>query len=525
MDTTSLVAALPRFLTFSIFLLVCGFYLIPQHCGTNPQYIISSVSITEGLPEPNIKDLNTTNSTFDTTVQEFWKNVTTALIDAQPQCDPIRAKNGTPPNFQKSFKPLDAETPSQTPRDFTIEDETALSQAHRLMRTSAQRLGPKLPFSKGKMGLVATVNAENTASLLISLRILRRTGCDLPFEIFIDNLSSYKRNLCETVLPSLNARCVVLPTIYDVAEKLEQPNLSLQRTLAILFSSFHHVLFLDSASFPVRDPTVLFSTHPYSTYGLTTWPGRFPVTASERFYDIARISKEVSSSRRSTASGQMMLDKDKHRESLLMMVYYNYYGRDYFYPLLSSGSRGAEGMETVIPAAMAVGLPWYQVQTRAQAVGRTEDGRFRASGMAQADPAADFEEKTHPTTKSGVSENQNQNVPHPTRFRRTKSLHRPNAIRKTSQPIFMHHALQSLDPAKILTDTDSTAQTRSGQPTRMWGSRAEMQEVFGYDFEARVWSVMAVEGCREDRESEMCERIRAYVESVFGWRDGVDPPW
>ncbi|KAK7679537.1 Golgi alpha-1,2- mannosyltransferase [Cerrena zonata] len=43
-------------------------------------------------------------------------------------------------------------------------------------------------------------------------------------------------------------------------------------------------------------------------------------------------------------------------------MYYNYYGPDYYYPLLSQGAAGEGDKETFIAAAHKLKLPYYQVK-------------------------------------------------------------------------------------------------------------------------------------------------------------------
>lgn len=57
----------------------------------------------------------------------------------------------------------------------------------------------------------------------------------------------------------------------------------------------------------------------------------------------------------------MMIDKEKHFRSLVLAMYYNYYGPNYYYPLLSQGAAGEGDKETFIAAAHKFGLPYYQV--------------------------------------------------------------------------------------------------------------------------------------------------------------------
>ena len=65
-------------------------------------------------------------------------------------------------------------------------------------------------FPKKSRGIVTSADGGLMPILLVSMRLLRRTGCTLPVEVFIANIGGYEPKLCEKVLPSLNAKCVML---------------------------------------------------------------------------------------------------------------------------------------------------------------------------------------------------------------------------------------------------------------------------------------------------------------------------
>ena len=393
------------------------------------------------------------------------------------------------------------------------------------MRRAVQHLAPGLPFSKFTTGIVTTANSNYMPVLLVSLRMLRRTGCNLPVEVFIDDWTQYSTTTCDIVLPSLNARCIVLSAILSKNTHIQKPDHYQYKILSILFSTFQNVLFLDSDAFPAYDPTVLFSTPPYTTHGLVTWPDFFALTVSQHFYHIAAIPEQAASSRLSTESGQILLNKHIHRESLLMMVYYNYYGPDYYYPLLCQGSHGAGDKETFVQAAMAVGLPWYQVRTGPRALGRSWNGTFRGTGIAQADPGLDYEYL--PPFESHVHTEpqwQKGDLAHPDP-KVEKALNHTRHVPRPPRPVFLHQNMLKLDPAKVLADKNEITFEPDGTPHRMWGSKEDVVRLVGYDVERRLWDVIAEEGCRLDQGSELCEGLRAYIREVFGWMDSIDRPW
>ena len=485
-------SSIPRLLILPLFFFICGVFFLPrQYHGSAALYIpiITGNNLTEA------------SSTFDTPVRQFWYELASALVESQPQCEPLKL-DGQKEDHMADFVPLQPhkEHPERL-ANFTDKDETSLFRAHYAMRRSAQHLAPKVPFAKSTTGIVTTANAKYMPIFLVSLRMLRRTGCSLPVEVFIDDWSKYDPVVCDQVLPSLNARCVVLSNIYDTAPHAKKPNHYQYKIFAILFSSFQNVLFLDSDAFPAHDPTDLLSTAPYTTHGLVTWPDFWAQTISAHFYHIAAIPEVPSQSRLSTESGQLLINKDIHRESLLMMVYYNYYGPDYYYILLSQGSPGAGDKETFVQAALAVGLPYYQVRTPPGALGRFVNGSYIATGISQADPRRDLEYLI--PMRSHIHKDGNWKDADLIKSG-SKAPPRPTAL-------FLHQNNLKLDPAKVL--DDSRPFDLDGRPHGMWHDKDNKAN---YDIEERLWNVVVEEGCRESKTSETCRKLQEYFGKVYG---------
>ncbi|KAF3009513.1 hypothetical protein E8E13_004148 [Curvularia kusanoi] len=459
------------------------------------------------------RNLTEMKSTFSSGLEDFWRDLATALEDARPDCDPIKVQDGHPTNEETSFDPQNiSKLPPSRLVNFTDDQERILFKSHYRMRTASKHLARNLLFSKGERGIVTTANAKYIPIFLVSLRMLRRTGCDLPVEVFIDDWSKYDPVICESVLPSMNAACVVLSEIYDTASNARKPTSYQFKLFAMLFSSFQHVLFLDSDAFPAHDPTDLFTTAPYTTHGLVLWPDLFGLTISEHYYHIAGIPYESPSARLSSESGILLLDKEKHRESFMMMMYYNYYGPDYYYPLLCQGSHGAGDKETFVQAAMAVGAPWYQVKSGVAGLGFFDNKDYRLSGMSQMDPRTDY--LYVPPTKNHI---------HPADLWDAKDVTPDEKVPTKPKPLFVHQNMHKLDPARILSLEGSTAKTKDGKHTRMWGTLKTNVESFGYDIERRVWEAIVEEGCRLSDNADVCSDLKNHFVEVFGALESTDP--
>ncbi|KAF2750803.1 glycosyltransferase family 71 protein [Sporormia fimetaria CBS 119925] len=396
-------------------------------------------------------------------------------------------------------------------KDFTAADESALAWSHYSMRLSAQRLGSMLPFEDGATGIVTTAGGKYLPVVIVSIRMLRRTGSRLPVEIFLDSPAEYDATICEEVLPSLDAGCRIISEMYEAAPNATAPSQYQFKIFSILFSSFQHVLFLDADAYPAHDPAPLFTKAPYTTHGLITWPDFWGSTASEHFYHIAGLPPVAPYTRYASESGQLMLDKEKHRESLLMMVYYNYYGPDYFFHLLSQGGPGSGDKDTFLPAAMVMDAPFYQVRTSLHVIGRfgtKKEGEISVAAMGQVDPVADFQYK--PPHKSHIHEAGAWSESF-----KSRPLGNSDVPEKPKS-FFVHTSMFKINPLKVL-DPKGMAITSDGKHVRMYSSRDDAKDMvkeFGYDLEKRLWEVIGEEACRMDAEA--CKKVAEHLEIVFG---------
>jgi len=214
---------------------------------------------------------------------------------------------------------------------------------------------------KGTRGIVTTAGGDYFSVALVSLRMMRRRGTNLPVEIFISRRAEYEAYTCEIVLPTLNARCIVLEDILQSAHVNQgsKPIVDISsyqyKVFAILFSSFSEVLFLDADNFPLIDIAPLFTTFPpFKRLGMVVWPDLWITSISPVFNLVSSTIPIPRNVRASTEAGQIIFNKNKHFLTILMAVYYNYYGPDWYYGLLCQSGIGWGDKETFVAAALAV---------------------------------------------------------------------------------------------------------------------------------------------------------------------------
>ncbi|KAI8939846.1 hypothetical protein NX059_003583 [Plenodomus lindquistii] len=441
---------------------------------------------------------------FAAEILPFWKELAKSLEDARPTCARISIPEEPMSAEDREWEPLKKKTRPER-LHLTLQVETSLMEAHYRMKVAAKRLGPTLPVGRGR-GIVTTANVDQFPVLLVSLRMLRKTKCTLPVQVFVGDVDEYEQvqSLCEGVLQTLGATCHVVSDLYSRAAAVT-PSRYQFKIFAIFLSTFQHVLFLDTDSMAAQDPTMLFNSSPYTTHGLVTWPDFYSNTASASFYNIAGIP--VPPITRGSESGQLLLNKDLHRESLLMMIYYNYFGPDYYYALQAQGGPGQGDKETFVAAALAVNAPVYAVKTPVRALGFHRASQFIFAGAAQADPIQDAR----------------YDAPAPSRLLPNYQWSKNDKIGaetpEASKPrAFFVHTVSDhskINPNKVLR-TGGKAWEADGKQHRIWGEEKSLLEVFGYDVEKRMWECVGIEACRLD--AELCRDVKSYFEAVFGTR-------
>lgn len=298
--------------------------------------------------------------------------------------DPIEAVKGAkvdrwPADHDAELMDILKTTPKQT---------LNMMESHRgYVKAVEEKLPRYIPKKKHSQGIVTVGGGSYFPALMVSLRLLRRTGTALPVDVFLPE-EEYEAEMCEKVLPALNANC---RTFSELGGRISHYQ---YKVFAIILSSFDEVLWLDADNFALHDAASLFTSTPFQETGMVAWPDIWQTSISPAYYLIAQREPTPVSARASTESGQLLVSKTRHWKTLLLAAYYNYYGPEYFYPLLCQGGAGCGDKETFLPAAEAMGLPFYAVEAPPQPLGHykhekhPERGIFRFS-LIQGDPSDD----------------------------------------------------------------------------------------------------------------------------------------
>ncbi len=347
---------------------------------------------------------------------------------------------------------------------------------------------------------------------LMSVKSLRNIGSELPVEVMIPNQADYEADLCENVLPSLNAKCLYLPEILgnETYSMLKFGGYQ-YKSLALLVSSFKNVLLLDADNLAAYVPDVIFRSEPFKSKGMIVWPDFWKRSTSPDFYNITGI--EVSSDERvlpgftendkkylplhhmkgslldpTSESGQFILNKETHLHDMFLALYYNSYGPKYYYPLLSQGVVGEGDKETFLAASVALQNTYFQVRRSVHAVGRfKKDGHFVGVAMGQFDPIQDH----------------------------LNSIAKTEDEKKGPRMLFVHSNFPKLHPVQL---REQGKLFEGEERVRMFGP---MKGLVGYDFELFQFRNMEHLLCdlrieldtfKKENRTTMCEEIHQHVD-------------
>lgn len=353
----------------------------------------------------------------------------------------------------------------------TDEDVSKVKIAHENYLYSILIHPPLLVYRPKTRGIVSTAGGFYLPILVISLRMLRRTGCTLPMEVFLASYAEYEPYICEHALPALNARCIILADILSHVPSSVSISRYQLKAFAMLFSTFESLLFLDADSFPVQNPTRLFASEPFLSHGLVVWPD-FWVSSTAPFYHlISSTAIPPTTLRASSEAGEILLSKKTHPLTLLLAAYYNYYGPALYYPLLSQGGPGEGDKETFLAAALATHTLAYAVSEPVLAIGHTQDGAFAGSAMVQHDPEEDYR-----LTQSGLWRTRNASAAAP------------------PKPFFLHVNHPKFDPAQVFDDRE-LLEFANGTARRTWTDGEETMDAFGGDVEKWFWEEIKGVSC------------------------------
>ncbi|KAN0071378.1 Mannosyltransferase putative domain containing protein [Elaphomyces granulatus] len=384
----------------------------------------------------------------------------------------------------------------------TDEDLSQTQQAHADFVANITADHPSLYYYPGTRGVVITAGPDQLPLVVINLRMLRRTGSTSPVEVFLSSPNDYEPFICEIVLPALNAQCLILSDI--LGGDVERFFLIQFKFLAVLFSTFEEILFLDADVFAIQNPDPLFDSEPFKSHGYVVWPDFWASTASPYIYNITSQPVPPRALHPTVEAGEMLISRKTHQMSLFLVAYYNFYGYSHYFGLFTQNGAGQGDKETWHTAAAVMKQPFYQVHDPIQAIGRPLEGSDNRNAMVQYDPRT-------------VSY-----------LRTVSDEHDHNAQTPKARPMFIHANEPEFNPRYLVGGDDDLRRGRTwheGQRSRIWPLDVPLMETLGDDIEKQLWEEVMWAACELEGKftswmaysdtKSMCERVLDVWNDIF----------
>jgi hypothetical protein len=202
------------------------------------------------------------------------------------------------------------------------------NQHYRRLWQDALLLRPDYPAERFKgRGLVFSVGgARLFINLWVNLCLLRRTlHCTLPIEVWHFG----EHELTPRMRFLLEPFDVKIVDGEEFARDLPRGNgrgFAL-KTLAVIHSGFQEIVFLDTDSYPIRDPSFLFDEWPYRWAGACFWPDVWETNPKSAIWSILNLpfAEEME-----WDSGQMLIDKSRAWRALTLVQHLTHHFPFYY---------------------------------------------------------------------------------------------------------------------------------------------------------------------------------------------------
>ena len=239
----------------------------------------------------------------------------------------------------------------------------------RRFAAAAPRAPPPALFA-GRGVVIVSGGLKYAVPAWVALSALRRAGCALPAELWFPAAEVPDAAFADA-LRHLGAGVRNADDVYPGGSAAAFRAGFALKAVAVLFSRFEEVLFIDADNVALRDPTDLFDWQPYRAAGMLLWPDFWPRSAAPDAFAIAPealAAYDGVAANRSVESGQLLLHKGTAWGAATMAWFINMQGALYYRLLCSY--MGAGDKETwAFAAALAGGPPPARVATPAGSAG------------------------------------------------------------------------------------------------------------------------------------------------------------
>lgn len=203
----------------------------------------------------------------------------------------------------------------------------------------------------------------------VNISLLRKKGCDLPVELWYQDGELNQETIQE--LAKLDVSC---KNVHDYTDRKITHGYQL-KPLAILYSSFKEVLYLDADNNCLANPAYLFEDPEYLDTGAVFWPDYWKTSKSNPIWKIVD-NKDYEIPEQE--SGQLLINKAQCWRELNLCLYLNLH--PFYYKILWGDK------DTFRFAWLALKRPFIMIERGVGAVGfQDQEYGFRSIAMMQHD--------------------------------------------------------------------------------------------------------------------------------------------
>lgn len=231
---------------------------------------------------------------------------------------------------------------------------------------------PVYPSSKfhGKGIVMCAGGLQYFTCAWIAIKNLRSIGCQLPIELWY-----LGAELTGEVIEKLSSESVFCKNFLDYTNT-ELSGLML-KPLAIIYSQFEEVLFLDADNNCIIDPVFLFNAREYLEFGAIFWPDYWHTSIKNPIWKIIETDNYLT---KEQESGQILINKRMCWKELNLCMFFN--ERHQVYHKLLYGDK-----DTFKFAWLALKSPFYMIKSDVSNCGFLgPSGEFLGVTMVQHGP-------------------------------------------------------------------------------------------------------------------------------------------
>lgn len=209
-----------------------------------------------------------------------------------------------------------------------------------------------------------------------NVRLLRSYNCTLPIEIFhfSSELSKSDKSLLEDLSHLSGEGAQVTVRLVEGLQKGEGWKAFHIKGAAIQQSSFNEILYLDTDSYPLRNPNEFFESKYWENTGLLLWPD---YTKSHATNPLWRLVGMPCRNEFEGESGQIFIDRTRHQDLLWLVEFFALHHDDFY------GFMGGD-RDSFRAAALLLGKSWHG-PGRLNAAAGNEGTKLGGHTMLQAD--------------------------------------------------------------------------------------------------------------------------------------------